>query len=92
MLVVFGQLVIDAGDENAAAGTAALAQRILDAVYGAQSVRTLTAKAHVELVTRAEALLESERRRMTGLLDALGILPAAGERLRTAVAAIEDAR
>ncbi|MFN0284970.1 MAG: dynamin family protein [Kineosporiaceae bacterium] len=79
-------------DSGAAAGTAALAQRILDAVFGDQAVRSLTTKVHSDLVARVEGLLGSERARVLGMLDAVGVLPGAGDRLRNAVAAVEGAR
>jgi hypothetical protein len=79
-------------DVDPAAATAALARRILEAVFGDQAVRTLTASAHADLAGRVEALLESERSRVLGTLEAAGVRPDAGDRLRAAVAALEGAR
>jgi GTPase SAR1 family protein len=93
MLVTFSHTAGLTGAEvGVAAGTAALAQRILEAVFGDQAVRSLTFKAHADLVTRIEGLLESERMRFLGLLNSAGVLPAAGDRLRAAVRAVEGAR
>lgn len=92
MMVVFSHTLADRRDSEAAAGTAALAHRMLVAVFGDAAVRSLTAKAHADLVTRVDALLESERARLVGVLDASGVTADAGDRLRTAVAALEAAR
>ncbi|WP_198950730.1 dynamin family protein [Kineosporia sp. A_224] len=91
-LVVFSHTLGDGNDSEAAAGTAALANRMLVAVFGEQAVRTLTAKAHADLVSRVDALMESERARIVGVLDAAGVLHDAGDRLRAAVGALEEAR
>jgi hypothetical protein len=72
MLVVFSQTAGLTGAEvGIAGGTAVVAQRLLEAVFGDQAVRTLAAKARDELQVRVEALLEVDRRRLDDLLDGL---------------------
>ncbi len=64
MLAVFSQTAGLTGGEFAiAGGTAALSQRLLEAVLGDEAVRTLAAQARADLLDRVGALLESERRR-----------------------------
>jgi hypothetical protein len=72
MLVVFSQTAGLTGAEvGIAGGTAVVAQRLLEAVFGDQAVRMLAAKAHAELQARVEALLQTDRRRLDDLLDGL---------------------
>jgi hypothetical protein len=69
-----------------AGGTALLAQRLLEAVFGDDAVRRLTKTAHEDLRARIERLLVAEADRFTTLLDAADVRPEAAERLRAAVA------
>jgi hypothetical protein len=72
MLVVFSQTAGLTGAEvGIAGGTAVVAQRLLEAVFGDQAVRMLATKARSDLQSRVEALLDSDRRRLDDLLDAL---------------------
>jgi energy-coupling factor transporter ATP-binding protein EcfA2 len=72
MLVVFSQTAGLTGAEvGIAGGTAVVAQRLLEAVFGDQAVRTLAAKARDELESRVEALLDVDRKRLDDLLDGL---------------------
>ncbi len=89
MLVVVGQ---DGETDGVAADATSLAQRILEAVFGDQAVRALTAKAHADLVALADDLVDSERVRLTAVLEAVGIVPDAGDRLRSAVLGVEETR
>lgn len=93
MLVVFaGTGGLTGGEVVVAGGSAALAQRLLEAIFGDQAVRTLAAKARRDLMHRVDALLEAERHRIEALLDAADVDPAAGERLRAAGEAVQEAR
>ncbi|GAA3131093.1 dynamin family protein [Planomonospora alba] len=72
-----------------AGGTSVLSQKILEAVFGDQAVRTLTMKARDDLRTRVEGILAREAARFTALLDAVeppggaaAALRAAGEAVR----------
>ncbi len=60
-----------------AGGTAVLAQRVLEAIFGEDGVRRLARTAREDLLARVERLLLSERARFDALLAADG--PAAGE-------------
>jgi len=72
MLVVFSQTAGLTGAEvGIAGGTAVVAQRLLEAVFGDQAVRMLAAKARGELQARVEELLQTDRRRLDDTLDAL---------------------
>jgi hypothetical protein len=66
-----------------AGGTALVAQKLLEAVFGDDAVRRLTVTARERLDERVRALLDAEAARYTGLLDALGT-SAGGDRLRAA--------
>jgi hypothetical protein len=69
-----------------AGGTAVLAQKLLEAVFGDQAVRTLAREARADLRRRCEILLAAERARFLAILDAAGVDPDAGEALRAAAA------
>ncbi|MFL6098529.1 MAG: dynamin family protein [Actinomycetales bacterium] len=72
MLVVFSQTAGLTGAEvGIAGGTAVVAQRLLEAVFGDQAVRMLAAKARDELQARVETLLAVDRTRLDDILDAL---------------------
>jgi hypothetical protein len=75
-----------------AGGTAVLAQRVLEAVFGDQAVRRLAETAKAELDARIEALVAGELLRYHAILDALGVDPEQAERLRSAARAVEVAR
>ena len=61
-----------------------LGQKLLEAVFGDQAVRTLSERARRKLEVRIRALLEEERARYTDLLVSLGIDPASADRVRNA--------
>jgi hypothetical protein len=72
MLVVFSQTAGLTGAEvGIAGGTAVLAQRLLEAVFGDQAVRMLATKARADLESRVEAVLDSDRKRLDDVLDGL---------------------
>ena len=73
-----------------AGGTAVLAQRLLEAVFGDDAVRRLTRTAQEDLTARIARLLEQEQSRWTTLVDALD-LPRGGQSLRVATAAVARA-
>ena len=72
-----------------AGGTAVVAQKLLEAVFGDDAVRRLTALARERLDERVTALLAGEADRYTSQLDALGARQADGDALRTAARAVE---
>jgi energy-coupling factor transporter ATP-binding protein EcfA2 len=70
-----------------AGGTAVLAQRLLEAVFGDDAVRRLTRVAAEDLDARLVSLLDEEAERASTPLDALDVT-SAGPRLRRALAAL----
>jgi hypothetical protein len=93
MLVVFSHTAGLTGAEvGVAAGTAAVAQHILEALFGDQAVRSLATKARKDLQARVDALMAAERERLVALLDDAGIRPGLGASLRAAALAVEEAR
>jgi energy-coupling factor transporter ATP-binding protein EcfA2 len=75
-----------------AGGTSALAQKVLEAIFGDQAVRALAARAREDLVGRVRTLLGGERARYTDLLDPAAPDPDGPERLAAALAGVERAR
>jgi hypothetical protein len=75
-----------------AGGTSALGQKVLEAIFGDQAVRTLAARARDDLLERVERLLAAEAARFRDRLARAAPDPAAPERLRTAVREVEQAR
>ncbi|WP_421733134.1 dynamin family protein [Cellulomonas sp.] len=73
-------------------GSALLAQRLLEAVFGDDAVRRLTQEAHSRLAARTDALLDEESSRFTRQLDATGARGRdAAEGLRASAAAVGSA-
>jgi len=93
MIVVFSYSYGLTGAEvGIAGGSAVLGQKLLEAVFGDQAVRSLAERASRSLEARVAELLGAERARYTDLLDALGLDPDAPEALRRASRRVEDAR
>ncbi len=93
MLAVFVQTGGLTGAEVAVAGgTSAVGQKVLEAIFGDQAVRTLAARAREDLIARVDRLLDLEGARYLGLIDPLAPPPGAGERLRGALADLKRAR
>lgn len=93
MLVVFSQTAGLTGAEvGIAGGTAVLAQRLLEAVFGDQAVRALAATARKDLIRRADEVLRVDRQRFDDVLDGLGPDVNRGAQLREAARAVENAR
>ncbi|WP_454051612.1 ABC transporter [Cellulomonas sp. Marseille-Q8402] len=72
-----------------AGGTAVVAQKLLEAVFGDDAVRRLTTTARERLDTRVRQVLAAESARYTAQLDALTVAGGAG--LRAAALAVQDA-
>jgi energy-coupling factor transporter ATP-binding protein EcfA2 len=93
MMVVFVHTAGLTGTEaGIAGGSAVLGQKLLEAVFGDQAVRTLAERARRDLQRRTTELLDAERTRFTGLLDSLGVDPGTPDRLREASRRIDDLR
>jgi hypothetical protein len=94
MIVVFfhtgGALV--GAEAGVAGGAAVIGQKLLEAVFGDQAVRTLAERARRELAGRTEELFGAECRRYTDLLDSLRVDAAAPDRLRTVARKVDDLR
>ncbi len=71
-----------------AAGTAVVAQRLLEAVFGDQTVRRLTAAASEELAAAADAFLAEEAARFDDLLSLVPSVADQGSAVRTAAMAV----
>jgi len=75
-----------------AGGTSALSQKVLEAVFGDQAVRTLAARAREQLTARVRALLDDEARRFERVLAPVTPAPGRVEELDAAVRELERAR
>ena len=93
MIVVFAHTGGLVGAEiGVAGGTAVLAQRVLEAVFGDQAIRRLAQTAKDDLDARVQALLADELLRYHLILNGLGVESDQAERLRQAARAVESAR
>ncbi len=87
MIVVFASTT---GIAAGADGTAVVGQKLLEAVFGDQAVRTLAEKARLDLEQRVRAVMDAEMSRYFVLLDAHPVDPEAHRRLAEAARAVED--
>lgn len=93
MVVVFASTAGLTGTEvGIAGGSAVLGQKLLEAVFGDQAVRSLAERARQDLNTRVVELLGRERARFLDLLDSLEIRPSGTEDLRAASRRVDDLR
>ncbi len=93
MVVVFAHTAgVTGAEAGIAGGSAVLGQKLLEAVFGDQAVRTLAERARKDLERRTRELLDSERRRYLDLLDALQVSPEAPDALRQASRRVDDLR
>jgi hypothetical protein len=93
MVVVFSTTYGLTGAEvGIAGGSAILGQKLLEAVFGDQAVRSLAERARRSLEARVTELFVAERARYTDVLDTLGLDTEAPEALRRASRRVEDAR
>jgi energy-coupling factor transporter ATP-binding protein EcfA2 len=75
-----------------AGGTSALSQRLLEAIFGDQAVRTLAARAREDLLARVARLFAAEARRFEAPLEDAVPPAGAGERLAATLRAVEPVR
>ncbi len=93
MVVVFAHTAgITGAEVGIAGGSAVLGQKLLEAVFGDQAVRSLAERARKDLERRVAQLLDEEQARYTELLDGLGISPGAEAALRSAARRVDDVR
>lgn len=94
MVVVFAHTGgLTGGELAVAGGTATLSQKLLEALFGDQAVRTLTARARDDLIARiAKLMWEQEAARFYALLEKAVPPQNQADELRGTVAALADAR
>ena len=93
MMVVFSTTGgITGAEVGVAGGTAVLAQRVLEAVFGEDAVRRLAKRAKQDLDARVEALLAGELTRYEAALDAVGVRAEVADAIRAAVAGVNEVR
>lgn len=78
------------GEVAIAGGTAAVSQKLLEAVFGDQAVRELSATARSDLLRRMGELLEAEAERYRALLDAVVPSPSGAKELRASTAELRE--
>src|SRR4030095_14132004 len=93
MIVVFAHTGGLVGAEiGVAGGTAVLAQRVLEAVFGDQAIRRLAQTAKDDLDARVQALLADELMRYHMILNGLGVESDQSTRLRQVARAAGSGR
>lgn len=80
------------GEVAVAGGTSAVGQRLLEAMFGDQAVRTLAMRARDDLLARVEVLLAAERSRFELLAVAAVSDAGTADVLRAAAAGVAQAR
>jgi hypothetical protein len=75
-----------------AGGTSALGQKVLEAIFGDQAVRSLAARARTDLLARVERLLDGEVDRFLELLAPVAPPSDGAARLREALQRVDRAR
>ena len=74
------------------AGSSVLAQRLLEAIFGDQAVRSLAKAARGLLIERVEALFAAEERRYDAALGEVALPKQAAARIEPALTHVEEAR
>jgi hypothetical protein len=89
MVVIFAATPLPPGVEIAVAGgTTVAAQKVLEAIFGDQAVRSLAETARKDLLKRVHGLLDDEAQRYHNVLDAAGVDADAANGLRDAADAV----
>ncbi|WP_425954609.1 dynamin family protein [Xylanimonas sp. McL0601] len=92
MVIVFASTAGLTGAEiGIAGGTAVLAQKLLEAVFGDDAVRRLAGQAKQRLSARVQAIMVGQAARYSAQLDALGTSDAGGAALRDTARRVEGA-
>jgi energy-coupling factor transporter ATP-binding protein EcfA2 len=93
MLLVFSQTGgITGGEVGIAGGSAILAQRILEAIFGDQAVRDLAARARRQLLAKAAELYDGEQAPLHEAVASLEVTAGEADRLKAAATAVESVR
>ena len=80
------------GDAGVARGSAVLAERILEAIFGDQTVRDLAAKARRLLMAKAEELYAADQALLHAAVAVLEVNASQADRLKAASTAVEAVR
>jgi energy-coupling factor transporter ATP-binding protein EcfA2 len=83
---------VTGGEVAVAAGTSAVGQKLLEAVFGDAAVRSLAAQARADLVARADRLLAVERARFDDAVSAAAPAPGQADALREGLRGLASAR
>ncbi|CAN5487749.1 dynamin family protein [soil metagenome] len=93
MIVVFSHTAgLTGAEAGVAGGSAVLGQKLLEAVFGDQAVRTLAERARRSLEQRVTLLMHDERSRYLSLVDAVTVQPDTPDKLRAAARRVDDLR
>jgi hypothetical protein len=93
ILLVFSQTGgLSGGEPRPAGGSAVLAQRILEAIFGDQAVRRLATRARGQLMIRALELYSGEQARLHAAVPGLLVSAGQASRIKAASADVEAAR
>jgi predicted GTPase len=93
MVVVFAHTAgLTGAEAGIAGGSAVLGQKLLEAVFGDQAVRSLAERSRLSLEARVGTLLDTERARYLDLLDSLELVDDSAEHLRDAAHRVDDLR
>ena len=93
MLVAFAHTGGLVGAEvGIAGGTAVLAQKVLEAIFGDQAVREMAAKARKRLLAKVEDLYAGERARFDAAIEGVEVKEDQAARLANAAAAVKAVR
>ncbi len=92
MVVIFasGTGIPKAAEASAGAGSAVVGQKLLEAVFGDTSVRTLVDKAREDLDGKVHALMDAEFARYLAVLDQHPVDPETARQLTEVARAVED--
>jgi hypothetical protein len=91
MVVIFASTAgITGAEVGVGAGTAVVGQKLLEAIFGDQAVRSLVTKAREDLDGRVHALMDAEFARYLAVLDQHPVDPEAATQLTEAARAVED--
>jgi Dynamin family len=93
MIVVFSQTAgLTGGEVGIAGGTALVGQKVLEALFGDQAVRSLVERANTDLQRRVSLLMTEEQARFWAVLDPATPPSGQGAMLRDLAYTVETAR
>jgi hypothetical protein len=93
MITVFAHTGgLSGGELVVASGTAAVSQKLLEALFGDQAVRELAARARADLLARVGRLMDAEGNRFHKLAEMVAPAPGEAQAVRTAALSLRMAR